>query len=178
MITGSESDEDTTGSTKNPTPSQDAPSQDAPLACQEPYLDEGKARAQVAKAAPQKRTDEGATAKKSTTPSRESGFSKGYHSLFGPSDEDEEEGAVTEPQEISNDLDEQQERYQAAQRQGASAPLTPVYLDEQQERYQAAQPQGVSSSAPLTPVYLDEYYPRARGLGHPCSWSTSRPLVV
>ncbi|POM73361.1 Hypothetical protein PHPALM_9801 [Phytophthora palmivora] len=31
MITGSESDEDTTGSTKDPTPAQDAPSQDAPV---------------------------------------------------------------------------------------------------------------------------------------------------
>ncbi|POM64451.1 ATP-binding cassette (ABC) Superfamily [Phytophthora palmivora] len=49
-------------------------------------------------------------------------------SLFdSSSDEAEEEGAVTEPQEISNDLDEQQERYQAAQLQGAPAPPTPVY---------------------------------------------------
>ncbi|POM67170.1 LOW QUALITY PROTEIN: ATP-binding cassette (ABC) Superfamily [Phytophthora palmivora] len=37
------------------------------------------------------------------------------------------EEAVTEHQEISNDLDEQHERYQAAQLQGAPAPPTPVY---------------------------------------------------
>ncbi|POM79058.1 ATP-binding cassette (ABC) Superfamily [Phytophthora palmivora] len=150
MTTGSESDEDTTGSTKNPTPSQVAPSQDAPVDDSESSeakaastsspaknltLDESKTRAQVAKAAPSKRADEGAAAKKSTTPdspSRESGFSKGYHNLFDSSDEDEEEGAVTEHQEISNDIDEQQDRYEAAQLQDASevasaAPPTPVY---------------------------------------------------
>ncbi|POM77012.1 Hypothetical protein PHPALM_5674, partial [Phytophthora palmivora] len=32
----------------------------------------------------------------------------------------QEEGAVSEPREISNDLDEQQERYQAAQLQGTA----------------------------------------------------------
>ncbi|POM70280.1 ABC Superfamily, partial [Phytophthora palmivora] len=70
MITGSESDVGSPGSTKDPTPSQDAPSQDASA---------------------------------------------------------EEEGAVTEPQQISNDLDVQQERYQAAQLQGAPASPTPMY---------------------------------------------------
>ncbi|POM75759.1 ATP-binding cassette (ABC) Superfamily [Phytophthora palmivora] len=36
-------------------------------------------------------------------------------------------GTITEPQEISNDLDERQERYQAAQRQGTPVPPTPMY---------------------------------------------------
>ncbi|POM76067.1 ATP-binding cassette (ABC) Superfamily, partial [Phytophthora palmivora] len=45
-------------------------------------------------------------------------IAKGFKSLFDSSDEEEEEGAVSEPQEISNDLDEQQERYQAAHLQG------------------------------------------------------------
>ncbi|POM60919.1 hypothetical protein PHPALM_30158, partial [Phytophthora palmivora] len=48
----------------------------------------------------------------------EPSIAKGFRSLFDSSDEEEEEGAVSEPQEISNDLDEQQERYQAAQLQG------------------------------------------------------------
>ncbi|POM75996.1 Hypothetical protein PHPALM_6817 [Phytophthora palmivora] len=116
MITGSESDGDSPGSTKDPTPSQDAPSQDAPVDDAESSeakaastsspaksltLAEGKARAQAAKAASQNRADEvAAAAKKRTapeTPSLESGFSKGYHSLLDSSEEDEEERAVTEP---------------------------------------------------------------------------------
>ncbi|POM75299.1 ABC Superfamily [Phytophthora palmivora] len=138
MITGSDSDGDSPGSTKDPTSSQDAPSQDAPVddiespeakvaSTSSPAnnltLDEGKARAQAAKAASSKQVDEGAAAAKKRAapgpPSRD---------LFdSSSDEGEEEGAVTEPQEISNNLDEQQERYQAAQLQGAPVPPTPLY---------------------------------------------------
>ncbi|POM68213.1 ATP-binding cassette (ABC) Superfamily [Phytophthora palmivora] len=167
MITGSESDGDSPGSAKDPSSSQDTPSQDAPADDAESpeakaastsspaknlTLTEGKARAKATKAASSKRADEGAAAvKKRTapeTPSRESSFSKDYHSLFDTSsDEAEEEGAVTEPQEISNDLDVQQECYQAAQLQGASE---------------------VSSSAPPTPVYPRGYYPQDAG---------SEPLV-
>ncbi|POM65454.1 Hypothetical protein PHPALM_18824 [Phytophthora palmivora] len=121
MITGSESDGDSPGSTKDPTPSQDAPSQDAPA--QEAPADdaesseakaastsspaknltlaEGKARAQAAKAASSKRADEGAAAaKKRAAPEtrRESAFSKDYHSLFdSSSDEAEEEGVLPSP---------------------------------------------------------------------------------
>ncbi|POM69490.1 ABC Superfamily [Phytophthora palmivora] len=61
------------------------------------------------------------------SPTSEPSIAKGFKSLFDSSDEDEEEGAVSEPQEISNDLDEQQERYQAAQPQGTPVPPTPVY---------------------------------------------------
>ncbi|POM63886.1 ABC Superfamily [Phytophthora palmivora] len=166
MITGSESDEDTTGSTKDPAPTQDTPSQDAPVddfesseakaasttsPAKNLTLDEGKARSQAAKAAPQKRADDGAAAAKKRaapdSPSRESGLPKGYHSLFDSSSDDgEEEGAITESQEISNELDEQQERYQAAQLQGASE---------------------VASSAPPTPVYPCGYYPPDVGSGSP-----------
>ncbi|POM68293.1 Hypothetical protein PHPALM_15565 [Phytophthora palmivora] len=84
MITGSESDGDSPGSTKDPTPSQDAPSQDdssqdapvddsksseAKAASTSPpaknlTLAEGKARAQAAEAASSKRADEGAAAAK------------------------------------------------------------------------------------------------------------------
>ncbi|POM79923.1 ABC Superfamily [Phytophthora palmivora] len=81
------------------------------------------------------------------SPPREAGFSKDYHSLFDSClDEAEEEGAVTEPQEISNDLNEQQERCQAAQQQGASE---------------------VASSAPPTPAYPRGYYPPDAGFGSP-----------
>ncbi|POM66940.1 Hypothetical protein PHPALM_17126, partial [Phytophthora palmivora] len=50
------------------------------------------------------------------------------------------------PQEISNDLDEQQEHYQVDQLQGAS---------------------GGASAAPLTPVYPHGYYPPDAGSGSP-----------
>ncbi|POM59235.1 ATP-binding cassette (ABC) Superfamily [Phytophthora palmivora] len=175
MITGSESDGDSPGSTKNPTPSQDAPSQDAPVddtasseaktastssPAKNLTLDEGKARAQAAKAASSKRADEGAAAAKKRaapgSPSRESSVSKDYHNLFdSSSDEAEEEGAVTEPQEISDDLDVQQERYQAAQLQGAPAPPTPVY-------HRGYYPPDAGSGSPM---FL-EHLKAPRGLNH------------
>ncbi|GMF53075.1 unnamed protein product [Phytophthora fragariaefolia] len=46
-----------------------------------------------------------------------------FRGLFdSSSDDEEEEGAVPEPQEISNDLDGQQERYHAAQLQSSNLP--------------------------------------------------------
>ncbi|POM81646.1 Hypothetical protein PHPALM_353 [Phytophthora palmivora] len=151
MITGSKSDGDSPGSTKDPSSSQDAPSQDAPAQdtpsqeapAQDAPVDdaesseakaastnspaknlnlaEGKARAQPAKATSQKRANDAAAADKKRaaldSPPRES----------DPSDEGEEEGAVTEPQGITNDLDVQQERNRAAQLQDDPAPPTPVY---------------------------------------------------
>ncbi|POM78357.1 LOW QUALITY PROTEIN: ATP-binding cassette (ABC) Superfamily [Phytophthora palmivora] len=94
-------------------------------------LTEGKARAQAAKAASPKRAGEGPAAVKKRaapgSPTSEHSIAKGFKSLFDSSDEEEEEGAVSEPREISNDLDEQQERYQAAQLQGTPVPPTPVY---------------------------------------------------
>ncbi|POM64155.1 Hypothetical protein PHPALM_20352 [Phytophthora palmivora] len=95
MITGSESEKDITGSTKDPPPAQDAPSQDAPV-------DDSKSS--KAKAAP------ASSPTKNLTLDEESGLPKGYHNLFD-SDEADEDGAITELQEISNDLDEQQERF-------------------------------------------------------------------
>ncbi|POM81576.1 Hypothetical protein PHPALM_435 [Phytophthora palmivora] len=151
MITGSESDGDTTGSTKDPTPAQDAPSQDVLVddsesseakaaltstPAQNLTLDEGKAQAQAAKAASQKRADEGAAAEMRVapgSPTSEPSIANG-------------EEAITEPQEIENDLEEQQERYQAAQLQGATE---------------------VSSSTPPTPVYPRRYYPPDAGSGSP-----------
>ncbi|POM75879.1 ATP-binding cassette (ABC) Superfamily [Phytophthora palmivora] len=122
MITGSESDGASRGSTKDPTPSQDAPSQDAPV----DDTTSSKAKA-ASTSSPAKNLilDE---ARSPQTPPRESAFSKDYHSLLDTSsDEAEEEGAITEPQEISNGLDVQQVRYRAAQLQRAPAPPTPVY---------------------------------------------------
>ncbi|POM70395.1 ABC Superfamily [Phytophthora palmivora] len=156
IITGSESDGDSPGSTKDPSSSQDAPSQDASTQdapsqdapvddttsseakaastsspAKNLILAEGKARAQAAKAASSKRTDEGAAAAKKRaapgSPTSEPSIAMGFKSLFDSSDEEEEEGAVSEPQEISNDLDEQQERYQAAQLQGTPMPPTLAY---------------------------------------------------
>ncbi|POM78843.1 ATP-binding cassette (ABC) Superfamily [Phytophthora palmivora] len=82
MITGSESDEDTIGSTKDPTPAQDAPSQDAPV---------GDSESSEAKAASTSSPTKNLTldeARSPDSPSRESGPSKGYQSLFDPSSDE------------------------------------------------------------------------------------------
>ncbi|POM72238.1 Hypothetical protein PHPALM_11082, partial [Phytophthora palmivora] len=116
-------------------------------------LAEGKARAQAAKAASSKRGV--AAAKKRAapgSPTSEPSIAKGFRSLFDSSDEEEEEGAVSEPQAISNDLDEQQERYQAAQLQGTPVPPMPVY------------PRG--------------YYPPDAGSGSPMLLEHLKALVV
>ncbi|POM63688.1 Hypothetical protein PHPALM_20876 [Phytophthora palmivora] len=135
MITGSKSDEDTTESRKDPTPAQEATSQDTPVGDSESSeakaastsspvqnltLDESKAQTQAAKATSQKRAEEGAAAAKKGaapgSPTPEPPIAKGYRSLFdSESEEVEEKGTVAEPQEIFNDLDEEQERYQSAQ---------------------------------------------------------------
>ncbi|POM60856.1 hypothetical protein PHPALM_30231, partial [Phytophthora palmivora] len=111
-ITGSESDGDSPGSAKDPSSFQDACSQNAPV--DDTASSEAKAASTSSPA-------------KSFTLAEEPSIAKGFKSLFDSSDEDEEEGAVSEPREISNDLDEQQERYQAAQLQGTPVPPTPVY---------------------------------------------------
>ncbi|KAG3236770.1 hypothetical protein PI124_g18216 [Phytophthora idaei] len=79
---------------------------------------EGRERAQAAKAAAEQSKH---TKKRnaSRSPRREALETEvdPYKNLFGSdSEEEEEEGAVNEPQEISNDLDRQQEDFQAAQR--------------------------------------------------------------
>ncbi|POM68752.1 LOW QUALITY PROTEIN: ATP-binding cassette (ABC) Superfamily [Phytophthora palmivora] len=171
MITVSESDGDSPGSTKHPTSSQDAPSQDAPADDAESSeakaastsspaknltLTEGKARAHAAKAASPKRAGEGAAAAKKRaapgSPTTEPSIAKGFKSLFDSSDEEEEEGA---PQEISNDLDEQQERYQAAQLQGTPVPPTPVYP-------RGYYPPDAGSGSPMFLEHLKAH----RGLNH------------
>ncbi|POM58198.1 Axonemal dynein heavy chain, partial [Phytophthora palmivora] len=120
-ITGSESDEDTTGSTKNPTPSQDAPSQNAPV--------DDSESSETEAASTSSPTKNLTLDKAPDSPTSEPPIANRYRSLFdAESGEAEEEGAVSEPQEMSNDLDEQQERYQSAQLQGASAPPTPVVV--------------------------------------------------
>ncbi|KAG2907876.1 hypothetical protein PC117_g20090 [Phytophthora cactorum] len=79
---------------------------------------EGRERAHAAKAAaePSKHTKK---RNASRSPRREALETEvgPYKNLFGSdSEEEEEEGPVNEPQEISNDLDRQQEDFQAAQR--------------------------------------------------------------
>ncbi|KAG2837502.1 hypothetical protein PC113_g19823 [Phytophthora cactorum] len=79
---------------------------------------EGRERAQAAKAAAEQSKH---TKKRnaSRSPRREALETEvdPYKNLFASdSDEEEEDGAVNEPQEISNDLDRQQEDFQAAQR--------------------------------------------------------------
>ncbi|POM61496.1 ATP-binding cassette (ABC) Superfamily [Phytophthora palmivora] len=110
MITGSESDEDSPGSTKDPSSSQDAPSQDAP-AQDAPSQDAPVDDAESSEA------EAASTSSPTKNLNRRAFYRKGIPIP----------GAVTEPQEISNNLDEQQERYQAAQLQGTPVPPTPVY---------------------------------------------------
>ncbi|POM58676.1 Hypothetical protein PHPALM_36650 [Phytophthora palmivora] len=83
-------------------------------------LAEGKARVQAVNVASHKQTKEGAAGKKRAAPgppNLEPPIAKGYRSLFDSELEEveEEEGAVTELQEISSNLDERQETYQANQ---------------------------------------------------------------
>ncbi|POM66941.1 RNA-directed DNA polymerase [Phytophthora palmivora] len=197
MITGSESDGDSPGSAKDPSSSQDAPSQDAPAQDAPPQdtpvddaesseakaastsspaksltLAEGKARAQAAKAASPKRAGEGAAAAKRRaapgSPTSEPSIAKGSRSLFDSSDEGEEEGSVSEPQEISNDLDAQQERYQASQLQGAPVPPAPVYNH-------GYYPPDAGSGSPMFLGHLKT----PRGLNHVrTSWGAYEPALV
>ncbi|KAG3191383.1 hypothetical protein PC128_g10964 [Phytophthora cactorum] len=79
---------------------------------------EGRERAQAAKAAAEQSKHE-KKRNASRSPRREALETEVdlYKNLFASdSDEEEEEGAVNEPQEISNDLNRQQEDFQAAQR--------------------------------------------------------------
>ncbi|KAG3241911.1 hypothetical protein PI124_g13227 [Phytophthora idaei] len=77
---------------------------------------EGRERAQAAKAAVEqsKHTKKRNASRLPRSEALETQFDP-YNNLFG-SNSEEEEGAVNEPQEISNDLDRQQEDFQAAQR--------------------------------------------------------------
>ncbi|KAG2799202.1 hypothetical protein PC129_g10956 [Phytophthora cactorum] len=79
---------------------------------------EGREQAQAAKAAAEQsqHTKKRIASRSSRREALETGVDP-YKDLFSSdSDEEEEEGAVNEPQEISNDLDRQQEDFQAAQR--------------------------------------------------------------
>ncbi|POM81350.1 Hypothetical protein PHPALM_695 [Phytophthora palmivora] len=171
MITGSESDGDSPGSTKDPSSSQDAPSQDAPVDDAESSeakaastsspaknltLTEGKARAQAAKAASPKRAGEGAAAAKKRaapgSPTSEPSIAKGFKSLFDSSDEEEEEGLSLSPKR---------------------SPIISMYSRNAIKllNYKAL------LRLPRRCIPMDTIH-RMRGLGLQCSWSTSRPLVV
>ncbi|KAG2830622.1 hypothetical protein PC119_g21270 [Phytophthora cactorum] len=105
---------------------------------------EGRERAQAAKAAAEQSKH---TKKRnaSRSPRREALETEvdPYKNLFASdSDEKEEEGAVNEPQEISNDLDRQQENFQAAQR------VTTARLLAKEERH-TREGIGLQSLAPV-----------------------------
>ncbi|POM77392.1 ABC Superfamily [Phytophthora palmivora] len=180
MITGSESDGNSPGSTKDPTPSQDDPTQDAPAqdapsqdasadnaksseakaaSTSSPVknltLAEGKARAQAAKAASPKRADEGAAAAKKRadpgSPTSEPSIAKGFKSLFDSSDE-EEEGAVSDPKR------------------------SPMISMSSKSAIKLLNCKALLR-LPRWCILADTTH-QMQGLGLPCSWSTSRPLVV
>ncbi|POM58706.1 ATP-binding cassette (ABC) Superfamily [Phytophthora palmivora] len=136
MITGSESDEDTTGSTKDPTPSRDSASQGIPGedAKLEPKLRKELLKSGLTRrAAPRSPTSE--------LPSR-----KVIDPFWTPSQiRLKRRGAVAKPQE----------RYQAAQLQGTSAPPMPVYT-------RGYDPPDAGSG---TPIFLDKRR-GPRGLNH------------
>ncbi|KAG3242092.1 hypothetical protein PI124_g13073 [Phytophthora idaei] len=134
---------------------------------------EGRERAQAAKAA----VEQSKHTKKrnaSRSPRREALETRGdpYKNLFGSdSEEGEEEGAVNEPQEISNDLDQQQEDFQAAQR------VTTARLLAKEERYtrEGYWPPEPSSGAEL---YLEQLVaPRGLIGGHTSKGAYERTLV-
>lgn len=169
MITGSDSGCEAQESAK--TPAASAPATDTKGGCDDPKtspksskvepttsgssrknltLAEGRARARAAKeAASSRAVQEAVAAKKraaSSSPRQDSTESKGYRNLFDSSSDSEEEGAVHEPREITNDLDEQQEQFCAVQAQ-ASAEVAPL--------------------APCTPSYPRGYYPPDVDSGSP-----------
>ncbi|ETK89084.1 hypothetical protein L915_06764, partial [Phytophthora nicotianae] len=87
-------------------------------------LAEGLERAQAAKAA----AKEAKHSKKrmaSRSPLHEGKETNPYYKMFDSSDE-EEEGAIEEPREITNDLDRQQELFQAARQEPGGSEATPV----------------------------------------------------
>ncbi|KAG3235042.1 hypothetical protein PI124_g19917 [Phytophthora idaei] len=79
---------------------------------------EGRERAQAAKAAAEqsKHTKKRHASRSSRREALDTEVDPYKDPFASDSDEEEEEGAVNEPQEISNDLDRQQEDFQAAQR--------------------------------------------------------------
>ncbi|POM70930.1 ABCA1 lipid exporter [Phytophthora palmivora] len=96
LITGSESEEATTGSTKDPSPAQDAPSQDAPVDDSESSED---------KAAPTSSPAKNLTLEEERSPLALPFESLVYRKViitFSMTEPDgaKEEGAITEPQEI------------------------------------------------------------------------------
>ncbi|KAG4039816.1 hypothetical protein PC123_g24633 [Phytophthora cactorum] len=105
---------------------------------------EGRERAQAAKAAAEqsKHTKKRNASRSSRREALETEVDP-YKNLFASdSDEKEEEGAVNEPQEISNDLDRQQENFQAAQR------VTTARLLAKEERH-TREGIGLQSLAPV-----------------------------
>ncbi|POM64376.1 hypothetical protein PHPALM_20100 [Phytophthora palmivora] len=169
-----EPDEDTTGSTKDPTSAPDAPSQHTPVddpessetkavltssPAQTLTLAESKARAQAAKAASQKRA-EGAAAKKCAAlgyPTQAPYIAKGYRSLFdSESDEAAEEGLLLSPK---------RSRTISTNRRSPIKLLNRKAL----QRYHPLR-------LPRRFILADTIH-LMWGLGLPCSWSTSGPLV-
>ncbi|KAI9989555.1 hypothetical protein PInf_019840 [Phytophthora infestans] len=91
-------------------------------------LADGLARAKTAKAEGAKPSKKRTASKSPLREKKETGDSN--RSLFGSSDEEneeeEEEGAILEPWEITNDPDQQQEDFQAAQRTRQDPLVAPV----------------------------------------------------
>ncbi|OWZ04305.1 hypothetical protein PHMEG_00023814 [Phytophthora megakarya] len=65
----------------------------------------------------------------SQSPCQDQTRRKELEEIFGPDDDDKEEGLILEPQEITNDLDDQQELFQADQQPMRTAPAVLSYLN-------------------------------------------------
>ncbi|KAG3234555.1 hypothetical protein PI124_g20391 [Phytophthora idaei] len=104
--------------------------------------------------------------------------------LFGSdAEKEEEEGAVNEPQEISNDLDRQQEDFQAAQRvrgRPTTGSRSPGHDGSPAREGGALRPRGYWSPVPssVAELYLEQLVvPRGLIGGHTSKSAYERALV-
>ncbi|KAG2902170.1 hypothetical protein PC114_g12854 [Phytophthora cactorum] len=144
---------------------------------------EGRERAQAAKAAAEqsKHTKKRNASRSPCREALEIGVGP-YKNIFA-SDSDEEEGAVNDPQEISNDLDRQQEEFQAAQRvwgRPTTGSHSPGHDGSPARKGGAPHPRGYWPSEPSSgaELYLEQLV-ASRGLigGHTSKGAYERTLV-
>ncbi|EGZ24347.1 hypothetical protein PHYSODRAFT_325470 [Phytophthora sojae] len=119
------------------------------LASKHLALAQGRERAQASKAAAAAKAAEAKAKKRSASRSPRGSSSK----LFIDSESEDEEGAVHEPKELSNNLDEQQQQYHAAS-SGAYA-------------RQPTATTAIESSSGGDATYLQGYFPPEPGTGAP-----------
>ncbi|EGZ10480.1 hypothetical protein PHYSODRAFT_261739 [Phytophthora sojae] len=146
------------------------------LASKHLALAQGRERAQASKAAAAAKTAEAKAKKRSASRSPRGSSSK----LFIDSESEDEEGAVHEPKELSNNLDEQQQQYHAASSGAYARQPTATTAIESSSGGDATYPQGYFPPEPGTgaPALLEKLSaPRGLIGGYTSRGSYERALV-